>query len=53
MVRSAEEFGPMGRKITAQVTRLKRHCRVRVNLEIEKALQRKAKRDAFGDISLE
>jgi hypothetical protein len=53
VVRSAEEFGPMGKKITGQVARLKRHCRARVNLEIEKALQRKAKRDASGDISLE
>lgn len=53
VVRATDEFGPLGNKIRGQVARLKRHSRHRVDYEIEKALQRKAKRDASGAISLE
>jgi len=53
VVRAAEEFGPLGKKITGQVARLKRHSRIRVDREIEKALRRRAKQETSGEISLE
>lgn len=43
VVRAAEEFGPLGKKILGQVGRLRRHSRNRVDYEIEKALRREAK----------
>ncbi|MCF8882529.1 reverse transcriptase/maturase family protein [Erythrobacter sp. SN021] len=52
VMRAAEEFGPLGKKITGQVARLRRHSRIRVDQEIEKALQRKAKSEASGEVNL-
>lgn len=52
VVRAAEEFGPLGKKITGQVARLRRHSRIRVEQEIERALLRKAKSDASGEVNL-
>ncbi|MFC3712143.1 reverse transcriptase/maturase family protein [Sphingoaurantiacus capsulatus] len=46
VVRATEEFGPAGKKILAQVRRLRRRSRARVNAEIGKAVQRKLKREA-------
>lgn len=51
-MRASEEFGPLGRRIPKQVSRLKQHSRIRVNQEIERALNRKAKREISGNISL-
>jgi hypothetical protein len=52
VVRAAEEFGPQGKKITRQVARLRRHSRIRVDHEIERALLRKAKEDGVGAMDL-
>lgn len=52
VVRSAEEFGPLGKKITGQVAKLRRHSRIRVDQEIERVLQRKAKIEASGEVNL-
>lgn len=49
VVRSAEEFGPSGKKIMAQVRALKRRSRARVSVEMGRALQRKMKRDASSE----
>jgi hypothetical protein len=43
-VRAIEEFRPHGQKIQGQIKRLREHSRRRVNAEIERALQRRAKR---------
>lgn len=43
VVRAVEEFGPVGRKIHRQVSRLKRRARHRVDEEIVRALERRAK----------
>jgi len=43
VVRAVEEFGPAGRKIHRQVSRLKRRARHRVDEEIVRALERRAK----------
>lgn len=51
-VRATEEFGPQGKKIIAQVARLRHHSRIRVDQEIERALARKAKEEAAGDVNL-
>lgn len=52
VVRAAEEFGPSGRKIMGQVRRLKRRSRARVRVELERAIERKIKRDASAEINL-
>ncbi len=52
VVRATEEFGPLGKKIAGQVARLRRHSRIRVDHEIEKALQRRAKKEASDKASL-
>ena len=52
VVRAADEFGPFGKKIMAQVRSLKRRSRARVSPEIGKAIQRKMKRDSIGEVNL-
>lgn len=52
VARAAEEFGPLGKKITGQVAKLRRHSRIRVDHEIEKALRRREKQEASDEVSL-
>ena len=52
VVRAVEDFGPVGRKIHGQVSRLRRRARRRVDEEIAQALQRKAKSEAAENVSL-
>jgi hypothetical protein len=46
VVRSVEEFGPVGRKIHGQVKRLRQRARQRVDEELARAINRKTKRDS-------
>lgn len=55
VARSVEEFGARGKKIHGQIKRLRRRSRHRVDEEIARALQRKAKREAAelaGEVDL-
>ena len=52
VVRASEEFGPIGKKIYGQVKRLRQRSRHRVDEEILRALQRKAKREALDGAAI-
>jgi len=51
VMRSVEVFGPYGKTIHGQMKRLRSRTRHRVDLELQKALQRKAKREATSGVS--
>lgn len=53
VVRASEEFGPLGKKITTQVARLRRHSRIRVDQEIERALTRRSRERAANEGNFE